>query len=199
MFTDVKELLPGSAERLQETLRQSAATTAAQSSSSKGGPAAPPLTHLSSNGQQTTAAGHAPERSSSTPNPRDPIPASNRSALPIPPGQPTMSQYLLLCVNTKRLRALEHVEVTSLMNDEHLFQANLEAYEHIRDLQTWKPILTWVPIPKQVVASAGGIGSSIPKSANSVKVRLYAHIPASSPHIFHPYAASYNGSSISSP
>jgi hypothetical protein len=169
MFADVKELLPGGSERLQAALRQSAAKAAAHTSSSQAGPAAPQPAHLPSSGQQSSVTGHQTARSHHL---GSPISASHPSAAAAPLAQPPVSKYLLLCVNTKRSRALEHVEVTSLTNDEYLFQAIRQAYENIRHAQTWSPIQTWVPIPKRLITWVGGVGFSIPKSANSVKVRL---------------------------
>lgn len=173
MFADVKELIPDGSERLQAALRQSAAEAAAHTSSSQAGPAALQPAHLPSNGQQGSVTGHQTARSQpSTLHLGSPISASHPSTAAAPLAQPPVSQYLSLCVNTKRSRALEHVEVTSLTNDEYLFQAIRQAYENIRHAHTWSPIQTWVPIPKRLITWVGGVCFSIPKSANSVKVRL---------------------------
>ena len=57
---------------------------------------------------------------------------------PPTPSQTTEPKYLLLCVNTKRsLTIMRHLEVSSLSNDQYLFQNINQEYHAIRKHDVW--------------------------------------------------------------
>jgi hypothetical protein len=174
MYTDIKEIHPGAAHRLQSILRQSAAA-AAQSSTSQSGPTVPPQAHLSLAGD-----GQDPHTNEQTSNSR-PLPSSLMnsnaiiSATRVPQDQTAVCQYLLLCVNTKKLRTLEHIDVSSFGNDQYLFEAIRDCYEHIRKAHDWKIsmlIPAWIHIPNWLMSCVCDLTFSVPKTANFVRVRI---------------------------
>lgn len=174
MYADVREIRPGAAQRLQSTLRQSAAA-AAQSSSSQSVLTVPPQAHLSLAGDDQNLQTDE-QASNSLPLPSSLInPNAIISTTAVPHNQAITCQYLLLCVNTKRLRTLEHIDVASFGNDQYLFKAIRDCYEHIRKAHEWKLsmlIPSWIHIPSWLITCVDDLTFSVPKSANFVRVRI---------------------------
>jgi hypothetical protein len=50
---------------------------------------------------------------------------------------PAMPRFLLLCVNTRKLTTLVHVDLTHAQNDQPLFNAIRNAYWEVRNKNSW--------------------------------------------------------------
>lgn len=77
--------------------------------------------------------------------------------------------FVLLCVDAKRLKYLEHIDVTSLKNDQHMFKLIREAYIRVRDQHDWKVSMMlpkWLPF----WAWIDTMSLLVPKSADYIKV-----------------------------
>jgi hypothetical protein len=147
MCADVKEIQPGAAHRLQSKLREKGNAVfqhRVQSILSETGPVQllDPLSdgsdqtpsHLSpTSGIRSHSTLQSPTHQFGTSG-QTPAVCERSSAPPI--ANPSL-QYLLLCVNTKRLIALEHIDVTPFRNDEYLFNDIREGYNRVRRQNEW--------------------------------------------------------------
>lgn len=183
MYADIREIRPGAAKRLQSTLRQSAAAAAqsssARSSSSQSGLTVPPQAHLSLAGANQNPQTDE-QASNSLPLPSSLInPNGNISTTAVPQAQAITCQYLLLCVNTKRLKTLEQIDVASFSNDQYLFKAIRDCYEDVRKAHEWKLsmlIPSRIHLPSWLIACVDDLTFSVPKLANFVRVRILINI-----------------------
>ena len=168
MYADVKEIYPGAADRLQTNLRQLATTAAGQSFLDQPSLPFPQQAQLSpSNSRQST-------------NPQQQGRSGQSRPLADLPSIDTASQdsdkapqFLLLCINTKRLRTLEHIEVTRHNNDEYLFKDIREVYKRTRESEEWRlseVLPSWAPKPSLVVSYLENFRFLVPTSARFVKV-----------------------------
>ena len=175
MYADVKEIYPGAADRLQTKLRQLATTAAGQSPSDQPSPSIPPQAHL------------PPSNSGRSTSPQQQILSGQNQSLANLFSSNTTSQdgsqirqYLLLCVNTKRLRTLEHIEVTRRTNDQEPFRDIYGIYKQIRKSEDWRLsefIPSWAPIPTWIVSHLEDVSFLVPKSATFVKVCILVKLP----------------------
>lgn len=175
MFADIKEIHPGAALALQSKLRQAAAAVK-QPQYSSPNPSRPPQVHLlpsysaqiNFSGDRTSSG--APRATSAT-GARTDITNIGLAALTgAPITQPP--RYVLLCVNARRLRILEHVDVTTITTDEALFDLLREKYSLTREPHKWKlPLLRWtVPIGRYLFGYRVDVSILSPKSADYVRV-----------------------------
>jgi hypothetical protein len=93
-------------------------------------------------------------------------------------------QYVLLCINTKRVKTLAHIEVGSVQNDQYLFSNIRESYQQIRRGNEWRfsmltPALVkrltqrfpmWLAFPPQFAAWVDGTRIHTPRSADFIRV-----------------------------
>lgn len=148
MFLDIKELKPGGAQRFRQRfvkdglarLITSNDPTTAQGSTagqdSQSSVSLPPPVHFRSEGSQSGSS-----RQSSGPDTFLSTPMSDISRpeeVAFHSEERNTPQYLLLCVNQKRLPVLEHIDCSYLWNDQYLFQNILESYQTIREESTWR-------------------------------------------------------------
>lgn len=82
---------------------------------------------------------------------------------------PPNRSFVLLCVDTKRLKYLEHIDITLLKNDEHMFKLIREAYTRIRGQYDWK-VSTILPRWLPFWAWIDTMSLLVPKSADYIKV-----------------------------
>lgn len=174
MYADVKEIHPGAAQRLQSALRQSAAVAAGSSAQHQSVTLRQPGSTPPTSGQGVNSSQQIPNPGVSPADSANPYAGSSSTGSSLSPNPTSTPQYVLLCVNTKRLKTLEHIEVTSFDNDQYLFQAIREAYQRIRKahqwnismlLPSWIRKLSWVP-------PIDNLTLSIPRSANFVRVSI---------------------------
>lgn len=176
MYADVKEIYPGAAHRLQSTLRQSAA--AAAQSSLGSGLTVPPRAHLS---PERDGQGLPINKQTSNSRSRSASLVglnTTTSSSTVLQNQTTTCHYLLLCINTKRLRTLEHIDVAPSGNDQYLFRDIRDRYKHIRKAHEWNLsmlIPSWIHIPSWLVPYIQELSFSVPISANFIRVRMRAH------------------------
>src|SRR4051812_12792466 len=137
-YLDVEELVLGGARELQELLKAEARAVrhhsqqATQADPSSGLPAPPPQAHLQATGRQ---GGHSQNQGLGQGVPsHTPTGTSARTVGPVhqvlsPPNRLGDTKYLILCVNTKRgLVTPEHLDVSSISNDQYLFEQVNTAY-----------------------------------------------------------------------
>jgi hypothetical protein len=185
MYADVKEIRPCAALKLQSRLRQ-AASRAMQlrlhliiselTGATGNHPMPPQQAHLSPTSRS--------QYHYSTNNISDTVAArpevgSHNSATSGPKTSNLMGdiralQYILLCVNTKRLIVLEHIDVTGLKNDQYVFKEIRAVYKLIRERHEWNlsqlfPGPLW--IPKWLLRYIKNTSILIPTSADLVRVR----------------------------
>ena len=176
MYADVNEISPGAAHRLQSSLRQSAAT--ASQSSLGSGLTAPPPVHLSPEyGGQGLLVN---EQSSNSRYRSSSIVGLDTatSSSTVLQNQTTTCQYLLLCINTKRLKTLEHIDVVPSGNDQYLFRDIRDRYKHIRKAHEWNLGMlmpSWIHTPSWLVPYIQDLSFSVPISANFIRVCIHAH------------------------
>ena len=75
-------------------------------------------------------------RTSATDSHSDPTTAQSATAINILASVATL-QYVLLCINTRQLRTLEHIKVSTAMNDEFLFDTLCGSYNIARKPHNW--------------------------------------------------------------
>jgi len=176
MFADVKELRSGAALNLQTRLRQAAAAVRRPQHGSSY-PVRPPQAHLLPlYGPQTNLSGHPassgpPHTAGATGSHPNFTTAGSGAVVNIPViAQPL--RYVLLCVNTRRLRVLEHINVTTVTADESLFDLLRERYNLARKSHNWQlPVLRWIiPLWKWIWDYRGDLSMLTPKSADYVQV-----------------------------
>ena len=183
MFADVKELHPGAALKLQTRLREAAAAIARPQQGSSY-PSRPPQAHIlpswnSRANSSGSSPSHAPPHGAgSTGSHLDPITAGPATASNIP-ASASARRYILLCVNTRRLRTLEHVTVPTATNDEFLFDALRESYSIARKNHQWRlPLLPhFAPAFKWLWHYVGDMSILTPTSADYVRVCLFQISP----------------------
>lgn len=176
MFEDVKELHPGAALKLQTKLREAAAAVARPQYGSSY-PSRPPQAHIlpswsSQANSSESSPSHAPfHGTNATDSHSDPTTAWSATASNILASVPT-PQYVLLCVNTRRLRTLEHVKVSTVMNDEFLFDALRGSYEIARNPHNWTlPLIPHsAPLSNWLWRYVGDMSILTPTSADYVRV-----------------------------
>lgn len=178
MFEDVKELHPGAALKVQTRLREAAAAVARPHYGSSY-PSRPPQAHISPSWRSQTnssesSTSHAPSHgTSATDPPSDPTTAQSVTAINMLASAAT-AQYVLLCVNTRRLRTLKHVKVSTVMNDEFLFDALRGSYNIARKPHTWTlPLIPYfTPLSNWLWRYVGDMSILTPTSADYVRVCL---------------------------
>lgn len=178
MFEDVKELQPGAALKLQTRLREAAAAVARPQYGSSY-PPRPPQAHIlpswsSQANSSESSPSHAPSHgTSATDSHSDPMTARSATAINVLANAAT-PQYVLLCVNTRRLRTLEHVKVSTAMNDEFLFDALRGSYNIARYPHNWTlPLIPHLaPLLKWLWRYVGDMSILTPASADYVRVCL---------------------------
>lgn len=178
MFDDVKELQPGAALRLQARLREAAAAVARPQYDSSH-PSRPSQAHISpawssqANSSEFSSS-HAPSHETSARDSHaDPTTARSATAINIPANAAT-PRYVLLCVNTRRSRTLKHVNVSTVMNDEFLFDALRGSYNLARKTHDWTlPLIPhFAPLLKRLWWYVGDMSILTPTSADYVRVCL---------------------------
>jgi hypothetical protein len=173
MYADVKELRPGAARKLQARLRRAAAAVT-RPQSDNAYPSVPPRAYIS-----PTPSSRLHQTGSRTPDYQHRVPgvfgssptAASGSRTTIVAGAAASPKYILLCVNTRRLRTLTHVDVATLTNDEYLFNAIRESYYLTRHHQEWRlsRVLGFLP-SNRFSRYIGDITMLTPKSGDYVKV-----------------------------
>jgi hypothetical protein len=174
MYADVKELRPGAARKVQTRLRKAAAAVM-RPQSGNSYPSVPPRVHLS-----PTFSSRPHRTGPQAPNDQHRGPGAGSSPTISGLGTTTIAgaamspQFVLLCVNTKRSRTLEHVNVAALTNDEFLFDAIREGYYLARHPHEWKLSFSpgFVPLLKWLSRYVGDMSIFTPKSADYVRVGL---------------------------
>jgi len=198
LYVDVKELLPGGIERFKQRLLEAAAAIRrrAQSSTDRASlPASPPPAHLIFPNQTSPGSAGLRDRESnhslSTQSVFQSIVTQSQTL-----AVPRNLRYVLLCVNTKRLKALTQVEVGFFQNDEFLFRGIREAYMRIRRPNEWKLSKSLPSFPRwmrarfpihldvwsKFIAWLGDSSIHIPQTADFVRVCLP---PSLSFYLFH--------------
>ncbi len=183
MFDDVKERHPGAAVKVQTRLREAAAAIARPQYGSSD-PSSPSRAHISpSRSSQAnlyeSSLSHAPSHGTgATDSHPDPTTARSATAIRCPANAAT-PRYILLCVNTRRLRTLEHVKVSTVMNDEFLFDALRESYNLARKTHNWTlPLIPrFAPLLKWLWRYVGDMSILTPTSADYVRVCFLIHLP----------------------
>lgn len=175
MFADVKERHPGAALKLQTRLRKAAAAVMRPQHGSSY-PSRPPQAHISpSSASQANLPGHssldAPLHGAGATN-SHPHSTTVGSATvnDIPATAPT-PRYVLLCVNTRRLRTLEHVSVPDITNDQFLFDVLREGYTLARKTYQWTlPLLPYLAPLSKWIWGYGSMSILTPTSADYVRI-----------------------------
>lgn len=137
MYADVKELHAGGAERLQAALRKSA-TEAAQSSSGRASHALLPISKFDSHGTESTrqpASKTTSQATGSTPT----NPTTTNSSRKRSPQSPSNQMFLLLCVNTNRLKSLAQLKLEPGQDDKRFFELIRSEYVQLRSARKFHP------------------------------------------------------------
>lgn len=177
---DVKELVPGGIARFQQRFRESTAAAAVERSDqgNSTGPAsthpvAPPQAHVRSAGQERTQlAGpltqhtfdHIPDQLNKRTGGTQGVEMRYTWAL--------NPRYLLLCVNTKRLTTLVHIDLTLVNHDQTLCRQIRHHYQETRQLYEWRLSMLvpkWL-CPNRLVTFCKNLHVYIPQTADFVKV-----------------------------
>lgn len=183
MFADVKELRHGAALEQQTRLREAAAAIL-RPQHGNSNTLRPPQAHISpsrssqANLSDSSCPYAPPHGTGATGSHSNPTTAGSGTAFNLPASAPN-PQYVLLCVNTRRLRTLEHVEVPTARNDEFLFDALRESYNLARKSHVWTlPLLPhFVPISNWLRRYVGDLSLLAPTSADYVRVCLFQISP----------------------
>ena len=171
MYTDVKELYPGAAQSLQETLRITAAAIS-EAASNQDNITMPPIVHLPSASDEQSS-------SDSQTTPGTPLDShlSNAQTAGTSPENSTdtdeadiVKRYLLMCVNTSKRVHLEQIEVTYAGDDQVLFQGIRQAYYKSQNVGHY------VSMPGLLSSLFGEISLWRPKNANFVRVRISPYL-----------------------
>lgn len=145
MFLDLKELRSGGRQRLLQSLVQDTSSvlahyqaTGTAASSVLG---APPPAHLRTERDESASSSQSSGFRSSSSISRSSTPLSV-STLPDAEGfddhEEIVSQYLLMCINQKRLPVLRDIECSAFLNDQYLFREVLRTYQTAREESQWK-------------------------------------------------------------
>ncbi|KAF4459729.1 serine threonine kinase, partial [Fusarium albosuccineum] len=139
-YLDVEELATGGVAEFQESIRRDVRSLRqhAPTGSNTSYTYLPPPVYLapsrSSHGQNQ-ACSTLPSTEHNMPTPLSTNITSQNSPIP---ANTTEGKYLLVCVNTKRgLTKLEHVDVSSITNDQFLFDQIRKAYCSVRQGHEW--------------------------------------------------------------
>lgn len=109
----------------------------AQESSSSSLPTSPPEAHLSPLGQRNSQAHGQPARSSQSSESVEQR-TSHETSMNRTMTGPIRSKHLIVCINTKRgLVTPQHIDVSSVTNDQYLFESIKTAYSEVRREQEW--------------------------------------------------------------
>ncbi|KFY67480.1 hypothetical protein V496_01551 [Pseudogymnoascus sp. VKM F-4515 (FW-2607)] len=182
LYVDVRELLPGGIERFRQRLLDAASAVRSERQdlgNPTNHPALPPSAYLPST---QNAAGSGESQASSASNPLPELLSRRSTSAQWEQG----FQYVLLCINTKRVKTLAHIEVGSFQNDQYLFSNIRETYQQIRRGNEWRfsmltPALVkrltqrfpvWLAFPTQFAAWADGTRVHTPRSADFIRFQL---------------------------
>jgi hypothetical protein len=134
----VRELSPGGIERFQQRFLDSIAAAAASAALEP-----PPRAHL----HPRTAAGpgDALDQTAQVEN--------NQVSSTVAQGPLRDARFLLLCVNTRNLASLVHVDVSSITVDEYLFRNIYKEYRKVREEHEWS-VSMMVPLRARKCAAA---------------------------------------------
>lgn len=150
-------------DRFQHRLFNSIATIKTRSQSSSSGSTIlvpPPQAHLNLSRSSTISSSNAaqhnaqPDRHSRFSQVNDNQAASTISGV-------QTSQFLLLCVNTRSLAALVHVEVGPFTTDQYMFQQILQEYQKVRGGHEWNISMACPSWARNILNS---ISKSLPRS-----------------------------------
>jgi hypothetical protein len=172
--------MPGGIESFRRRLADAASVVSSQRqdfANPTNHPAPPPPAYLSSG---RNLAGRRELHASSSSNPLLETPNSQSATTQ----WDRRFQYVLLCVNTKRLKTLAQVEVGSFQNDQYLFQNIRETYQQVRRGNEWrlsmlipKPVkwLTqrspkWLALPPKFTTWVENTRVQTPRSADFIRV-----------------------------
>lgn len=170
MYTDIKELYPGAAQSLQETLRL-LATAVSEAASNQDNISTPSPAHF----PLTQARQGFSILQNSPMTPLDPNFSNTQNTETAPENSidtdtaDVVKCYLLMCINTNKKEHLEQIEVTYAGNDQVLFQDIRQAYFNIRKSQNTGYYLT---TPGPLASLFREFSFSRPKIANFVMVRI---------------------------
>jgi hypothetical protein len=67
--------------------------------------------------------------------------AASITSLDLSPSSPEKPQFLLVCINTKHTTILEHLDVSSYGNDQHMFKQIRDIYRTVRLENEWRLLL----------------------------------------------------------
>jgi hypothetical protein len=182
MFVDVNELKPGGVEKFRKQLVASLSGPQGQIIAESGAdsarlPSMPEQAHV--------ASGSSGEVSNITPVPDQTGPMEEPGDSQIESGRQrtvqngdmgTVLRYLLLCVNTRNLTTLLHVDLRYIQNDQHLFDGIRRRYWEIRQQNSLHyGLLTpqWLAdrIPTSWRDWLGTLHLRVPRSAELIEVR----------------------------
>ncbi|KAL3474343.1 hypothetical protein BJX99DRAFT_260451 [Aspergillus californicus] len=138
-YIDVKELSPGGLKRFRQRLLASAAAVRARPQGLGGSsqPAQPPHAHMNPSPRPAGVARNEGRQTVSLEQlPLLPYPGESQAVSNVYPSQD--SQYLLLCVNTRKSTVLVHVDLGSVFSDEYLFQQIRQEYQRVREQHEWR-------------------------------------------------------------
>jgi hypothetical protein len=170
MYADVKELYPGTAQSLQETLRISAAAVS-EAASNQDNITMPPIVHLpsASAGQSSSDSQTTPGTPLDSHSPNDQTAGTSLENSTDTDEADIVKRYLLMCINTSKRVHLEQIEVTYVGDDQVLFQGIQQAYYNTCKSQNAG---LYVSIPGFLGSLFGEISFWRPKNANFVRVRI---------------------------
>ncbi|KAI9150878.1 Isotrichodermin C-15 hydroxylase [Paramyrothecium foliicola] len=139
-YLDVEEIVPGAASELKETIMQNAAAVRqrvpTEDAVSSNLPTAPNQTHLTpmshQRGQPVAEFPIEEHNVLRAPN------AISKSQTSMLDNRALRIKYLIVCINTKRgLVIPRHLDVSSVTNDQYLFEAIRAAYSEIKREHQW--------------------------------------------------------------
>ena len=187
MFVDVKELKSGGIERLQKQFAASLAKPQGQmlagsDTTSAGLPMMPQLAYVTgSSGGGTSSSAPVPDRTSRRDSTGATRPGSAQQQNAEANDLGGMPRYLLLCVNTRNLTKLHHVDLTYAENDQLLFDGIRRRYWEARRLDSWHYGLLppqWLAdrMPAAWVDWLGTVHLRVPRSAELIEVSFSLYI-----------------------
>ncbi|QKX59469.1 uncharacterized protein TRUGW13939_06603 [Talaromyces rugulosus] len=171
LYIDVKEIVDGAAQRLQERFESYVVNGPSSRSPSSSGTSVS-LDHITN-----PAAVHIREGASTSSlvdgtrnsSPRTDI-SDHGTTLPS-----NERRYLLLCFSTHKSETFRQIDVTDLPNDQYLFRYIHDAYCEIRNEECWYSkvaLLNSLRLPTWMISVLGGLHFYTPKNANFVSFSL---------------------------
>lgn len=139
MYADVKELHAGGVELLQAALRKST-TEAVESSSGRASNALLPISKFDSHGTENTrqpASKITPQAPGSIPT--NPTTTNSSQSARTLPQSPSNQMFLLLCVNTNRLKSLAQLRLEPGEDDKRFFELIRSEYVRLRSVRKFHP------------------------------------------------------------